>query len=508
MSGRRSQSAGRGDRRAARSREALRAIAVAVLLSLAAFALSGCAPKPPPRPKNVLLITIDTLRSDRLAAYGNPIVRTPTLDRLARDGAVFATAHSPIPLTLPSHASILTGVYPRTHLVLSHAYTLAPTRPTLASILKEHGYQTAAFVSSHVLDKKYGLDRGFDTYWQRWAADMNATRAMNVAGLELTTKAAKEWLKKRPDGPFFLWVHLFQPHKPYTPPAPLDRLYDPGYTGTMVAEVDTLHRIWRDRIALAPADLAHLSALYDGEVTTADIEVGRLLATVEAEGHLDDTIIVITSDHGEVLYEHDFYFGHDIMLYQPAINVPLLMRAPGLIPAGRVVGQPVRLIDVAPTLLDAVGIPPSEVGRFEGMSLIALAERASGTGPSRDSRGALRSFRAPRGSGAAPAAPPDTLFAEVFPPKAEWKVKPRHAVATSRWKLILEDESDARELYDLALDPMERENVAAAEPDTLASFLAAWEAWRASKEKEFVTTYPDIDAETEETLRSLGYIDK
>jgi arylsulfatase A-like enzyme len=461
-------------------RLALLAVAASHLL-VASAGGAGCARPPAPRPKNILLITIDTLRSDRLGAYGNPTVRTPTLDRLAREGAVFASARSPIPLTLPSHTSILTGLYPRTHLVLSHAYTLAPGRPTLATILKEHGYATAAFVSSHVLDKKYGLDRGFDVYWQRWETDMGATRAMNVVGLELTTKAAKEWLKARPpEGPFFLWVHFFQPHKPYAPPPPLDRLYDPDYAGTITAEVDTLHHIWHDRVALAPEDLEHLIALYDGEVTWSDLEVGKVLATLEAEGLLDDTVVMITADHGEVLYEHDFYFGHDIMLYEPALSVPLIVRAPGLVSEGAVVGAGVRLIDVAPTLLDAAGIPPGEVGRFEGTSLLRVAS----------------------------APPADTLYAEVFPPKAEWKTKPRHAVATSAWKLILEDESAERELYDVVTDPAERENRAASEPETLASYLAAWEAWRASRQEEFVTTFPDIDPETEENLRSLGYIDK
>lgn len=449
-------------------------------------AIVGCAPRSPARPKNLVLITIDTLRSDKIGAYGNPSMRTPAIDRLAREGVVFAGARSAIPITLPSHTSILTGLYPRSHLVLSHAYTLAAERRTITQALKEHGYATAAFVSSHVLDKKFGLDRGFDVYWQRWTLNADRLQEMIQMGLEPTTEAAAEWIEGRTDAPFFLWAHYFQPHKPYAPRPPLDRLYDRDYSGGVRASVAELTRIWTHRVVLDAADARHLAALYEGEVTAADSEVGKLIATLERKGLLDDTIVVLTADHGEVLYEHDFYFGHDIMLYQQALSVPMIVRAKGLLSAGRLVSDPVRLIDLAPTFLEALGIPADEaVGATEGKSLIPLATRVAN---------------------APVAAPPDTLHAEVFPPKPNWKTEPRHALSTERWKLILEDGNPERKLYRLESDPLERENLAASEPDTLAAFVEAWDTWVRSK-RPSAAGFPRIDPETEEALKSLGYID-
>ncbi len=472
-----------------------------------ALALAGCArARHESRPKNILLITIDTCRADRIGAYGHPTIRTPALDGLARDGVLFTYAHAPAPMTLPSHTSIMTGLYPRSHLVLSHAYTLDARPPTLAQILKEHGYTTAAFVSSHVLDKKYGLARGFDSYWERWLVDPNYIGRVRERGRDVTTKVATTWLERLPAQPFFAWVHYFQPHKPYEPAEPFDALYDPVYAGRITAAVDTLQRIWRERVVLDSLDLAHLVALYEGEVSTADQEVARLLTTLEECGLADDTIVIVTADHGEVLYEHEFYFGHDIMLYRPSLNVPLVMAGRGLFPAGRLVTEPVRLIDVAPTILDILGIPPSEVGEFEGRSLLPIVAEMGRRGAARAGGGAAATDAA-ASAAASSAASADAFFAEVFPPKEEWKVQERHAIETRGWKLILDEGTGRRQLYDLAADPAEREDLAAALPETTAAYLAAWEAWKASKAAAFRQEFPVIDKETEERLRSLGYLD-
>lgn len=473
------------------------------ILCAAAFVLVGLAAgcgAVKRAPKNVLLITIDTLRADRIGAYGDPSTRTPSIDDLARRGTLFESAHSPIPLTLPSHTSIMTGQYPRTHLVLSHAYTLAPERVTLAEIFKEHGYSTAAFVSSHVLDKSYGLDQGFETYWERWHLLGDVTEALTASGFELTAKAARLWIKARPaEKPFFAWVHLFQPHKPYSPPAPLAKLYDPGYGGSVVADVPTLVGIWEEKRALAPEDLAHIQALYQGEVTTADREVGRIIDLLEREGLMKDTIVIVTSDHGEVLYEHDCYFGHDIMLYEPAIAVPLVFYGDGLFPAGAIARQNARLIDLAPTILESAGLSHEFLGATDGLSLLPPVWR--------EGKGAERRWGPKQLAGRPDMRASDTLFAEIFPPKPGWKVEPRHALRTPEWKLMMEDGVEARELYNLGPDPRERANLALAEPGAGARLFAVWDAWRATKEDHFKMTFPEIDAETEENLRSLGYID-
>lgn len=480
-----------------------RAATIRIALSFAALLLLGPQCGGARRaPKNVLLITIDTLRADRIGAYGDPSTRTPAIDALARRGIQFENAYSPIPLTLPSHTSIMTGQYPRSHLVLSHAYTLAPERVTLAEILAERGYATAAFVSSHVLSKDYGLDQGFETYWERWhMLGGGVADALKASGFELTGKAARLWIKGRPaEKPFFAWVHFFQPHKPYDPPAPLARLYDPGYTGATVADVPTLLGIWEKKVDLSPEDLRHIVSLYQGEVTSADIEVARILDLLEREGLMKDTIVIVTADHGEVLYEHDHYFGHDIMLYEPAIRVPLVIYGDGIFPENAVAGQRARLIDLAPTILEAVGLDPELLGPHDGASLLPSVWR--------EGRGAERRWGEKQIAGSTKSArATDTLFAEVFPPKPGWKVEPRHALRTPEWKIILEDGSDAREIYNVASDPLESRDRALDAPDTLAQLFAAWDAWRVSKEKDFKMTFPELDAETEENLRSLGYID-
>ncbi len=472
-------------------------LGVAALVCLGLAAGCGASKR---KPKNVLLITIDTLRADRIGAYGDPSTRTPSIDELARRGTLFESAHSPIPLTLPSHTSIMTGLYPRTHLVLSHAYTLAPERVTLAEIFKEHGYSTAAFVSSHVLDKSYGLNQGFETFWERWHLLGDVTEALTASGFELTAKAARLWIKERPaEKPFFAWVHLFQPHKPYSPPAPLAKLYDPGYAGAIVADVPTLVGIWEQKRALAPEDLRHIQALYQGEVTTADREVGRIVDLLEREGIMKDTIVIVTSDHGEMLYEHDCYFGHDIMLYEPAITVPLVFFGDGVFPAGAIARQDARLIDLAPTILESAGLSHEFLGAIDGLSLLPPVWR--------EGKGAARRWGPKQLAGEKGARASDTLFAEIFPPKPGWKVEPRHALRTPNWKLIMEDSVDARELYDLASDPRELADLVLTEPDASSRLFAAWDAWRASKQENFKTTFPDLDAETVENLKSLGYID-
>jgi arylsulfatase A-like enzyme len=234
-------------------------------------------------------------------------------------------------------------------------------------------------------------------------------------------------------------------------------------------------------------------------VTFADAEVGRILDVVDREGLLDDTVVILTSDHGEVLYEHDHYFGHDIMLYEPSLSVPLIIRAPGIFPEGEICAAPARLIDLAPTILDATGLPAETLGATDGVSLLP--------GVWREGKSAERRWGKKQLAGATKSARlADTLFAEVFPPKEGWKVEPRHAIRTPGWKLLFEDGVDARQVFNLAADPLERHDLSAALPDTLARLLAAWETWRVGKESTFHVEMPTLDAETEENLRALGYI--
>jgi arylsulfatase A-like enzyme len=274
-------------------------------------------------PPNILLITLDTTRADRLGSYGYAGAATPNLDRLASEGVRFARALSPVPLTLPAHATLLTGRQPFTHGVRNNGhFTLPEDVPTLASVLSTRGYDTAAFVSSFVLDRQFGLATGFTHY----DATLDEARPGAAVSLELerrgdrTVAAARAWLADRArqaQRPYFLWVHLYDPHEPYAAPSP-----------------------YRERFA---------GRDYDGEVAFADALVGELL---EASGYASGAppLVVVASDHGESLGEHG-ESTHGLFVYDETQRVPLIVTWPRVL-SPRVVETPVRLLDVAPTVAD------------------------------------------------------------------------------------------------------------------------------------------------------------
>lgn len=429
---------------------------------------------------NLLLITVDTQRADRLGCYGGPGAFTPEADRLAREGALFTNAFTSIPITLPAHCSILTGLYPRTHGVLSHGYTLPEERTTLAEILKEEGFRTAAFVSSHVLDDKYGTSQGFDIFWERYNyGPKRARRALRERGEDLLTKAALDWVRLELDEPYFLWLHWFHPHKPYEPPPPWAALYDPDPSSPLRADVETLNRVWHGEYEPSPEEIERFRRLYEGEVAFTDRQIGLVLGRLEEAGLLDRTLVVYTADHGEVLYEHDRYFGHDIMLYDHSIRVPLLVRAPAAARAGSIVDAPVRQIDLLPGILDLLGVHRPDI-LWEGSSFAPLL------------RGETVEER--------------PVFAEVFPPKPEWKSPPRHGVRFGDWKLITVEGEDDGQLFDLAADPGESKNLAneeTAKGAELRALLLEWMAAAPLPEENF----PELTDEERENLRSLGYLE-
>lgn len=285
-------------------------------LGLALVAATACARSPQPPPRNIVLVTIDTLRADRV---GNSI--SPELDALAAASVQFTTARTAVPLTLPSHATLLTGQLPPAHGVRLNGQVLSADVPTLATALKAAGYHTAAFVGAYVLDRRFGLARGFDTYDDRVPRLASATETLEAARpASAVVDSALAWLDTAPAGPFLLWVHLYDPHAPYEPPEP-----------------------WRSRFADRP---------YDGEVAYAGAQVGRLLARLDARGMSDSTIVVLAGDHGEGLGDHG-ESTHGMLAYDSTLRVPLLVRAPSLTPAR--VDVPVSLADVAVSVLQLSG---------------------------------------------------------------------------------------------------------------------------------------------------------
>jgi len=302
------------------------------------LALAGCGERADAAPLNAVLITLDTTRADALAPYGAPPDRTPYLALLAEQSVVYEEATTVAPLTLPAHASILTGLYPPRHGVRDNgAYALAPAATTVAEVARELGAQTAAFVAAAVLDPGFGLDQGFDVYEApaRPFTHASSTYAER-RGSEVAARAL-DWLEGRdPTRPFFLWMHLFDPHAPYDPP---------------------------------PAFAAHEGSPYAGEVAAADAALGRLLARLEAEGLLERTFVVVVADHGEAFGEHG-EVSHASLCYDTTLRVPLLLRYPDGWGAGRRSREIVSVVDVAPTLMRALGATvPAGIADLDGASL-------------------------------------------------------------------------------------------------------------------------------------------
>jgi arylsulfatase A-like enzyme/Tfp pilus assembly protein PilF len=279
-------------------------------------------------PVDLLVITLDTTRADRIGAYGYAAARTPVIDRLAANGVRFEHAFAPNPTTLPSHTSLFTGLYPPSHGVRANGrYTLEGTHATLAESLAAAGYRTAAFIGAFPLDSRFGLDQGFGTYDDavnpRTKTEGRGTAERSAAQV---TDSALAWLRggSTVDDPVFLWVHYFDPHSPYAPPEPLQG--------------------------------------YDGEITLVDTQIGRLLGAIEKTRGLDRTLIVLTADHGESLGDHGEKT-HGVFVYDATLRVPLVLTHPTLVGRPRVVDDAVvSLIDVVPTVLELLGVEiPAEV---------------------------------------------------------------------------------------------------------------------------------------------------
>jgi choline-sulfatase len=354
----------------------------------------------PRRDLNVLLVTVDTLRADHVGCYGDPKAATPNIDALAARGVRFAQAIASVPLTAPSHASILTGAYPPVHKIRDMGgFILDPSIPTLATILKDAGWSTAAFVGAAVLNRHYGMNRGFDTYNDSMQDESSLKKIPGVVAevrAEVVAHRAVEWLKGADRSkPFFLWAHFYDPHFPYDPPEPFRSQY--------------------------PKDP------YRGEIAYADGQVGVLLKALADQSLDGRTLVVLIADHGESLGEHG-EFTHGVFLYDSTVHVPMMIAGPG-VPAGRVVAEQVRSIDVLPTVTDFAGV--SKGTAAQGVSL----------------RAALAGGK-PMGT--------DACFLETLYPKTQMAWSELRALRTDRWKMIV---APKPELYSLVDDPRENRNV-------------------------------------------------
>ncbi len=428
-----------------------------LVLSLAISTAAAQVPKSPSRRSpfrspNIILITLDTTRADRMGFLGSKRKLTPNLDAVARQGIVFARAYSHVPLTTASHATILTGTYPQFNHVNDFGVPLSIKLPYLPDILHGHGYQTAAFVASLVLDPldgtAPGFDRGFDVYdagfrLRRLGADRYKT--IERRG-EVVVDHALRWLSQAPNKPFFLWVHLYDAHDPYDPPAP-----------------------YKARYASQP---------YDGEIAYADACVGKLLDGLRKHGLYDEAIIAVMADHGESLGQHG-ESTHGVFLYDETLHVPLLIKLPLNRWAGKRTEARTGLVDVAPTLLAAAGVtPPSEM---QGQSLLEFIKAAPDTNSSSEGRPA---------------------YAETDYPHRAFGWSALRALRTGKYLYI---QAPERELYNQSVDPDASHNLAGsskAVSDTMASQLADFR----SRTSQTLVDLAKPDPEKMQKLQALGYV--
>lgn len=431
---------------------------------------------------NVIIITLDTLRADHLSCYGYPRPTTPTLDRMAAQGVRFARAYAHCERTNPSHVSILSSLHPQTHGVLHCRMSLSPEVETLQKMLRVHGYATMAAVSVKHLGPEWGLAEGFGTFYP-----CPCEKARRPG--EETVDLALNWISTRRDQPFFAWIHLFDPHWVYEPPSPYDGLYYDGdpYRPDNHSMDDARASFGGTIIPMANVtDLAYPVALYDGAITYCDTQIARILDALRRTGQEDDTLIVITSDHGEGFGEHRIFFNH-FGLHEEQTRVPLILYYPRYQWKGKVVDGLVGHVDIVPTILDSIGLPiPNEL---EGYSLVPTI----------------------RGE---PVSRPQMIYSQMFELFAAGLVTPEwkyiHYLKKSPTPPFLVDfEEDDLELYDLTADPTERVNLAqqtdARTTQLIREFQDVLTVWQEPGTMAYQQEQLELDDATEQMLRDLGY---
>ena len=421
-----------------------RALIACILLSFLLPRMAGAAEK-----TNVILITLDTVRADRMGFLGSRRGLTPNLDMVARDGVVFEQAYSQAPLTPVSHAAILTGTYPQFHQVHDFGNKLSAKLPYLPALLKSRGYTTGAFVSSIILDPKNGFapgfERGFDVYdagFHRQRKGENRFQSIQRRADD-TLGHAMPWLESNAQRPFFMFLHLWDAHDPYTPPEP-----------------------YKTRYAAAP---------YDGEIAYLDAALGKLFAMLRAKGLYENTLIAIMADHGEALGDHGEKT-HGVFLYDATIHVPLLLKLPAAKFAGRRVKSRVSLVDVSPTILDLVVDAVPSV--MQGQSLMGILF--------------------------ATAAQDRASFAETEYPKSAFGWSGLKALRSANFLYV---KAPQQELYDLAADPAEKTNLAGSSKAAASRLSSQVEDFlkRTSSSATFASESA-MDPKDVEKLTALGYV--
>jgi len=423
-------------------------------LVLAAVALFLILRRPPSfaglrgsRDFNVILITVDTLRADRVGCYGFNGVATPAMDLFASRGIRFERCIAQTPLTLPSHTTILTGTLPALHGVRDNGGFIVPAElTTIAEAFKARGYATGAFVGAYVLDSKWGLDQGFDEYFDRF--DLGRFERISLGSVQRPANevidAALPWIEEHRNGRFFAWIHLYDPHSPYEPPAPYSQTY---------------------------ADRPYL-----GEIAFTDAQLGRLWEAMDKANLLENLFLVFASDHGESLGEHE-ESTHGFFVYQEAVHVPLIVATPFRRLWGRVSPEVVSLADIMPTVCDMTGLPSPP--RVQGRSLVPLFFRPESGGRT-------------------------VAYAETFYPRYHYGWSELRSLQDGRFKLI---QAPVPELYDLEKDPEETKNLVYLEKEVFARLSAEADQFNEAAGRNALSQdYRKVDEDTRERLAALGYV--
>ncbi len=464
------------------ARRLLRALSPAALLSLGVI---SCGDEPKANaPRNVILISIDTLRPDHLGIYGHDRDTSPTMDRLALEGVFFEDVTASSPWTLPSHASMFTGLYPSSHGVVDHAFALRESTPTLATAFSKAGFQTGALVNSeNIANPKFKLLKGFGEnirYYPEIEESPGGVDSIVNRGEEITA-GAMEWIGNRDERPFFLFLHYYDVHTDFTPKPEYEERFVSDYPGPLTGLTTELVAVRTQHGRLRDIDIRYLRQMYDAEIRQLDDLLGVFVGFLGDQDLLENTLIVVTSDHGEEYFEHGGVL-HGRTQYQELLAIPLIFSGPG-VPVGRSYAEPAHLVDVAPTILSIAGVDP--LGGFaEGLDLsIHWRDPSAVTSPR-------------------------VLYAEadhnnLFEGRPVVDIKKMVRVGND--KLLYDTARNQVELYDLATDPGEKNDLARVNPDRSRFLMGQLEAFMGRSGTG--SRVPGLDRDDLERMRKLGYVD-
>ncbi len=444
--------------------------------------------------RHVIVISLDTTRVDHLGCYGNARIRTPRLDALAAESILFADYMTVVPTTLASHTSLFTGRYPHTHGTPRNGFTVNDENVMLAEILYDAGFHTAGFLGSFALDSRFDFAQGFEHYDETFPRLVGQEGAVqNERPAAAVTDAVIAHLDQLGTPPnLFLFVHYFDPHVTYNPPAPYDTMYGPEASKKLPPLREIRQQLTRAAKPGSQTPAARAMAMrYAGEVSYMDEHVGRLIDDLRRRGILDDAIVIVTSDHGENLWDHPAYFNHGLTVYQSTVGAVCMIRLPGGKRGGTRVKELVASIDVLPTVLSFLGLPIPNGLDGETIDLTEDARPA----PSR-----VRFAEASR--------PHDRLEAGV-----RWfNERKARCVRMGDWKYVRTPYAQTEELYNLAKDPLERRNLLTAPTAeitaTAAELRRKLESWTRSASPLPTRFESSQREETLERLRSLGYAEQ